>query len=400
MKKRRLDDWLEAYIHFNRNSEAPLSYHVWGGVSAIAAVLERKCFMYWHPYRIYPNNYIVLVGPSGQSRKGDAISTARQMLTGMNIHLIGEDNTQEAIIREMADEESRLIYKDPSSGNMVMHSSVSCLSEELAVFTGQRNTTFLAYLTNWYDSRDLWTRKTKHQGTDEVIGMYFNFICSTAPDWLPGILTQESIGGGFTSRCIFVVEKGKRQTITNPNLKRPSEKERQDLRHDLEIMQTIIGEFKFSEKALARYEDWYQASDDLIAREGNPIGPMFNGYWSRRPTHIKKIAMILSASRNSSKVVELSDFDRALDILERTEVAMPQVFSGVGRSRYAEDIDAIIDFIRDQETVSKQKLLSAFYRNVDDVSLDAIINILVEMKIVKVKRSPLKNETWYEAISK
>lgn len=398
MAQRKLKDWLEAYVHYNRNSEAPTSYHIWSGISTIAAVLQRKVHIYWHPNRIYPNNYVVLVGPSGQSRKGDAISSARQILEGINIRLLGEDNSPESIIKDMGSEENRLIYTDSETGNHVTHSSISCFAEELAVFTGQQNATFLAYLTNWYDSRDLWTRKTKHQGIDEIVGMCFNFLVSTAPDWLPGILTRESIGGGFTSRCIFIVEEGKRQTITDPNKNRPNSSERRDLKHDLEIIQTLTGQYRFSEEALKRYENWYKDSDGIFKKSGNPLGPLFNGYYSRRPTHIKKIAISLSASRNSQKIIELQDFNKALKMLEKAEEKMPAVFSGVGRSRYAEDIDSISSYIKVRGRVSQGQILRDFYRNLDMDSLEAIMKILRGMGSIKIEQDTGSKEIWYLAL--
>jgi hypothetical protein len=394
MSKRRLDDWLTSFIEYSKNSEAPLSYHVWAGISTIAAAMQRKCFMYWHPHSIYPNNYVILVGPSGRSRKSDAITTARYLIEELNVKVIGEDNTQEALIREM--KLSEQFFQDPVTGNQMPHSSVSCFAEEMAVFTGQQNATFLAYLTNWYDSRDIWTRRTKHQGTDKIIGMCFNLLISTAPDWLPGILTRESVGGGFTSRCVFVVEEGKRQTITNPNLHRPSESLRNDLIFDLEMIQMLVGEYTFDDEALATYEAWYADSDQTILRMGNPLGPMFDGYWSRRPTHIKKIAMALSASRGDSLVVTLSDFDRALAVLTDAEIKMPKVFSGIGRSKYAEDIDDILSYIKAKGEVNKAELTEAFYRNVDDIALEAITKILSDMKAIEIHKA--RGETFFRLV--
>jgi len=329
MKRRLLDDWLSAYIDYNDNSEAPLSYHMWSGLSIISGVLQRKVHMYWHPNTIYPNNYIILVGPSGRSRKGDAITSAKRFLKSVNVRLIGDDNSPEAIMKGMGDQANQLIYTDPTTNNRIIHSSVSCLSEELVVFTGQKNSRMLAYLTNWYDSQDDWDRSTKHQGNDDIIGMCFNLLAATAPDWLTSILTQESIGGGFTSRCIFVCEPGKRKTVTNPNLNMPNPRDREKLINDLTIIGEIIGSYLFSNEALEYYETWYRGCDKLVERNGITIGQEFSGYWSRRQTHVKKISMALSASHSSARVIELDDLLRAIKMMETAEKNMSKVFGGV-----------------------------------------------------------------------
>jgi len=45
--------------------------------------------------------------------------------------------------------------------------------------------------------------------------------------------------------------------------------------------------------------------------------------------------MLCSASRGSSKILELEDLERAIDYLHEAEADMPQVFSGVGANPLA-----------------------------------------------------------------
>jgi len=164
---RRLNDWIKNYIQYTEYSESPLSYHTWAGVFCLASALQRKVYMQWGHTTIYPNQYIILVGPSGRARKGEAITTARSLIEELNIPLISDDNSPEAVILDM--KRSTTNFTDAISGAVRLQSAVSCFAEELAVFTGYQNSAFLAYLTQWYDSRDKWVRRTKHQGTDEIV---------------------------------------------------------------------------------------------------------------------------------------------------------------------------------------------------------------------------------------
>jgi hypothetical protein len=394
MSKRRLDDWLSAHIDYTENSESPISYHTWAGVSCIAAALQRKVYVRWGHSTFYPNHYIILVGPSGQSRKGEPIMIARDLTEGINIPTIGEDNTQEAIILDMR--YSFTDYTDGTTGKIKIQSAVSCFIEELSVFTGFQNSTFLAYLTNWYDSRDKWTRRTKHQGTDEIIGMCFNLLAATAPDWLPHILTREATGGGFTSRCLFIVEEGKGKTISNPNLNPPDLTLRKNLIHDLEVIHTLSGEMKFDPAGLALYEAWYQQSD-LDIKEGRLIlpDPFFDGYRGRRPAHLIKLGMGMSASRGGDLTITEGDFKRALTLLEYAESKMPKILGGVGRSKYAEDTEAVMAYIQRRGEVKKSELLQVFWRNVSGEALEAILGVLAGMKLVEVERIPGDRDTLF-----
>jgi len=344
---------------------------------------------------LYPNNYIVLVGPSANARKGEPLVIARDIIDELNIYTIGEDSTPEALIRDIKG--SELTFQCNTTGDWKWHSSITGFIEELAVFTGHQNVAFLAYLTNWYDSRDLWTRRTKHQGTDEIIGMCFNFLASTAPDWLPHILTKEAVGGGFTSRCIFVVEERKRKTVLDPNKNRPSKKLRDELVHDLEIIMTMNGEYDWSSKAKKMYEDWYQEEDEKLMMGDHLLGdPSLDGYAGRRPAHVRKISMASCASHSDEYVIEEGDFNRAKMLLENAEKKMSRIFSGIGRGKYVAETDQVIRYIKGKGKVSRSELLSDLYRNLDKDSFKSIMEVLVEMKIVRARLSSEDNEMYYE----
>lgn len=393
--ERRLDDWLTSYLEYTENSESPISYHTWAGVSCIAGALQRKVYMRLGHSTLYPNNYIVLVGPSANARKGEPLVIARDIIEELNVYTIGEDSTPEALIRDIKG--SELTFQDPSTGDWKWHSSVTGFIEELAVFTGHQNTSFLAYLTNWYDSRDKWTRRTKHQGVDEIIGMCFNFLASTAPDWLPHILTKEAIGGGFTSRCIFVVEDRKRKTVLDPNKNMPSQRLRSDLIHDLEIINTIVGQYDWDKQAKQEYEDWYAEQDRRVTSGESILGdPILDGYVGRRPSHIRKISMICAASHSNELVITSSDFQCSKILLESAEKKMAQIFSGVGRGKYVAETDMIIKYVKSRRRVSKSTMLRDLYRSLDKDSFKNIMETLIEMKIIRSRLSTEDNEMYYE----
>lgn len=397
MSTRQHKDWITSYLEYTDTSESPISYHMWGAISTISSALQRKVYMRWGHSTVYPNNYIILVGPSGLARKGEPIQISKWMCEELNLSLIGEDNTQEVVIQDIKSAETTFL--DRTTNTHRFQSAVSCFCEELSVFTGYQNGTFLAYLTNWYDSRNKWTRRTKHQGTDEITGMCFNLLAATAPDWLPHILTREAVGGGFTSRCIFVVEDRKRKTVTNPNLNRPSRELRDSLVCDLERINMITGEYVFDDEALGAYEYWYEEQDKRLMAGDNIISePALRGYVSRRPTHVKKIAMALTASRTDERVISLRDFEKAKKLLEFTEIKMPQVFGGLGKAKYAQETEQILQYIRSRGYVLKSELMKDFYRNVDNDGLEVIMGVLVSMKLVRLKPIPEEGETGYEYI--
>lgn len=397
MAKRQLHDWLTSYLKFTENSESPVSFHLWGGVSAISAALQRRVYIKWGHTTLYPNHYIILVGPSGQSRKGEAINIARGLVETLKVPLLGEDNSMESVILDMKNSIST--YQDKGNGKLTFQCAISAFIEELSVFCGEQNTRFLAYLTNWYDSRNSWKRSTKHQGTDEIMGVCFNLLAATAPDWIPYILPREAIGGGFTSRCLFIVERGKSKIISDPDAIKEPEQLKKSLIHDLEVIYTLSGEMRFDANTREIYKAWYIEQEENI-RDGRPAisDQMFQGYMARRAMHLFKLMMVMSVSRGSDMTLIEKDFRRALSMLLLAERRMPQVFSGIGRARYAQETEMILQYIAAQGSVTKAQVMNQFYRQVDDFSFDAVMKVLSAMKVIRVIIKP--GHTVYEYIKK
>lgn len=382
---RKLRDWIGSYLEFVEvNSESPRSFHEWTAIGTISAALQRKVYMQWGHTTIFPNEYICLVGPSGTSRKGEPISILTEFARELGMPMVGEDNSQESIIRDMKNAVTS--FKDNTTGDTKFQCAMCAFAEELSVFTGYQNGTLLAYLTNWYDSRDRWTRRTKHQGHDEILGLCFTLVASTAPDWLPHILPKEAIGGGFTSRILFVSEDESGKIVALPE---PEDLElKAALMHDLEYIHTISGEMRFTNKAKHAYVEWYEGEGKLMKNGGRPElrNPMLSGYVGRRATHIKKLCMALAVSRANTLQIREEDFLRARGLMESVEKKMASVYRGLGKSRYSEETENVLIVLRRKHKLRRSELLKELYPKLDSEIFDKVAATLMAMRSVKVTR--------------
>lgn len=385
MSDRVLSDWLTGYIKYTENSEPPLAYHTWVGVGMIAGALQRKTKFVWGFEKIYPNMYIILVGPSGRARKGVALGIGKDLLSEIGgISMTAENATREALIRAMKGISTN--YATPQ-GQIMFHCSITCFSEELSVFLGQNDIKFLASLTDWYDSKDDWTYETKGSGKDHLQGLCFNLLGATAPDWLQSMLPQEAVGGGFTSRVIFVVEEKKGKTIAKPTKTSDEDNLRNALIADLNRINTLTGDFEFTPDGEKSYTDWYTAYDAELNSGKYPVeDARFSGYAERRATHIRKLMMIMSASRSSDMKLRKEDFDRAHRILKSTELKMSKTFGGLGGAKYAAVTEKVIDYIRGMKCpVSRKDVMSKFYRDVDGATMRIIEEVMEQAGMVDIK---------------
>jgi len=367
-------DWLDAYMEYGNNTEASSLFRKWVGVSTIASALRRKVHLEWHA-RIFPNLYVVLVGPAG-GRKGTAMNLSLPMLETLQIKMAAEAITREALIRELSEATESYTNAD---GEEFHHCSLTVSAQELAVFLGQNNLQLLSDLTDWYDCKNIWTYRTKHVGTDTVEGVWVNLIGATTPSILQNSLPQDAIGGGLTSRIIFVYSPGKGKLVPIPFITQDCIDMQTNLTRDLEEIGLMQGAFKVDKPMLDYYVEWY------VKHEKNPPfqQEIFAGYNERKATHALKLSMILSASRSDEMVVTLKDFERALNMLSEAETVMPKVFSGYGRRDNADMIPQVVNVIMGAKVISYSELTRRFLTELRSADLDEIVTQLCRIGFCK-----------------
>jgi len=377
-EQRLVADWIQGFLNYcSYNKEPPILYKTWTAISTIAAVLQRKVYLPWEK-SIYPNMYIVLIGPPG-CRKGTAMYPAEVILSDFGlVKLASEATTRENLIRELKN--SGTVHVDPVSQESFWHASLTIHSAELAVFLGYRNATLMSDLCDWYDCRDRWRYRTKTQGEDDVVGVYVNLLGATTPELLQNTMTVDAIGSGLPSRIVFVYENTKNPRDPYAFITDREKKIKDLLLRDLEQVFQLCGTFRMTEGYLDAYTPWYvtEGADSPVQDD------RFSGYCERRATHLRKLSMILNASRSNNMLLELQDFTNALSLLERTEKKMGLTFASVGRNTQAEVINKAIMYIGGAGEITQQELMRMMYRDVDFRTFESIIIHLKQLGIISV----------------
>ena len=398
---RELADWLDSYIKYTDNTESPLSYHTWCGLSVIAGALQRRVYLQWGlAETIYPNLYIVLIGPSGRTRKGTAIGIAKDMLKKTaGITVVPESSSgRQAMILAM--KRASKNFEDPIDGKIKFHCSVTAFSEELSVFLGQGDIAYLSNLTDWYDSKDDWEYETVGRGKDSLQGLCLNLCGGTAPDWIQSMIPQEALGGGFTSRVIFIVEERKRKIVPEYVVDAETRQLGEALQRDLERIANLSGEMTFDEEGKDAYVKWYIDQDTKLSA-GQPAiqDKRFSGYCERRATHLRKLMLVCSASRGDDLKLTKADFLKAKGLLEAIEVNMDKTFGGLGKARNSDAVDSVMNYIQTMGITTRTKVMQMFYRDVDAQMLTNIEMTLQQAGKIKVKLLVAEQDklyTWAE----
>lgn len=333
MSQRKLDDWLRGYLDFTENTECPSSFNFWVGVWTIAGALRRRVWLDMGHFQWYPNFYLFLVAPPGIVSKSTTLSIGTKLLEQVpGIKFGPEAMTWQALTQALAGSLEEVPIE--VEGKPTLFYPMSCLSiaaGELGTLIDPSHRELIDALVSLWDGKTgAWEKWTKASGSDRIINPWLNIASCTTPSWLALNFPEDMIGGGFTSRCIFVYADVKRQLIAYPFLLKQvnNDQLQADLVHDLEMISSMKGEVKLSPKAQAWGQHWYEQ------HYNNPPegmdGSRFGGYLARKQTHIHKVAIVLSASQRNSLVIEESDIITASSLVSSLEPQMKKVFESIG----------------------------------------------------------------------
>jgi hypothetical protein len=380
---RQLSDWLEYYMKYTQRTEPPELYHLWSGLTAVSSALRRKCYCNWGALRgyVYPNLFVSLVGPPG-GRKGTAMKIAKSIVQTLNVP-IGADSlgSTQALYKEIMESEDS--YVDPQ-GLTKKHKSVSIWSEEFQVFLSDRDQMLISSLTDLFDCADNWKYKTLARKNEDLSNCWLTIIGAITPSLLQAKLSQDAVGGGLISRIIFIVGYGPKQRKALQFLTEEEEEIIKNLENDLQEIANLSGPFILSKEFLKAYVRWYEQEYD----DTGVMSEKFMGYNHRRPLHLNKICMLISAAESNDMIITDKHFEKALAILQVTEQEMPNAFYGLGLSSTSNVYAKFLTFIDSREYFDWSELTRNFHLDVDNISqLRGYVEMAEQSGLIKSEAS-------------
>ena len=334
MSQRNFPDWITAYEQFTQFSEAPLPFHRWTAVSAIAGALRRRVRLEMGYFRWFPNFFLCFVAPPGVVSKSSTADIGMSLLRALPDIKFGPSAvTWQALITAMA--ESREDFPTPDGEYMPM-CALTIVASELGTLIVPGDTAILNALTELWDGKDgAFLKKTKGGGDESIENPWINLIGCTTPSWIAENFGSYFIGGGFASRTLFVYAETKRQLVAYPGEHLPTGHTHMEraLVEDLRGYAQLQGSFELTPAARRWGEKWYEkhwTNDQVLLDE------RLRGYGSRKQAHIHKTAMVLAVSRTGQLIIDEQDLVRADEWVTALEPNMVRVFEGMGREQIVE----------------------------------------------------------------
>lgn len=390
---RKLKNWLEAYMQYADHTEAPRRMHFWAGVSAIAGALRRKAYIDQYYFRWFPSFYIVFVAKPGVVSKTTTIDIAMDLLREVPGIRFGPDAiTWQSMITEFA--AAAEMYE--VNGNFHTMSAITFASGELGNLLDPQDKAMINALITLWDGKKTFEKKTKTSGNDKVENPWINMIAATTPHWIADNMPANTVGGGFTSRCIFVYAEQKERYIPYPKLEVNGSEEqlRLDLIDDLnDIAINLSGEFQMTREAVEWGMVWYEKN--WTVRSEALEDERLDGYVARKQTHLHKLAMVLSAARSNDLIITEADLQLAEVMLNETEEDLAKVFSRIGRTPESLQMEQFLGVIKKRQVIPYDEayryIHSAYsdFRNFEGALSGAIragyIELLVDKGVLSLK---------------
>lgn len=343
MSERQYPDWIQEYLKYSSVTEAPRRFHFWAGVGTVAGALRRRVWIDMKRFQWYPSFYIIYVGPPGVVAKSTTIDIAADLLRQVPGIKFGPNSiTWQALVSAFAEASESFQYGD----EFIPMSPLTLVASELGSLLNLQDRDMINLLIELWDGKKTYEKITKMSGNDTIEAPWINLQAGTTPHWIADNMPQAMIGGGLSSRCIFIYgdTKDKYIAYVDEQIGKEDEKLRTGLIEDLERISNLCGPYKISKDAREWGAAWYESFwKDAVSRMDDQ---MLEGYAARKQTHMHKVAMVLSASRNSSLIITADDLQLANAMLLDVESDMNRVFSRIGRTEESMQAERFIEFVK------------------------------------------------------
>lgn len=392
-RARRLRNWLDSWLEYTNPLPSPMIWRKWAGIACIAAALERKVWTKTAIGILYPNLYIILVGPPGGG-KTILTNTVWEMLkeltdgTDAGFHLAASSLTSASIIDDLRDAKRTIMRP----GSVVSFNSLAVVSNELSVFLPEYENAFMAKLTDIYDGHSYSERRRTDKLNFEIPAPQLNLLAATTPSYMNTMLPAGAWDQGFLARTLLVFsgEAVRRSIWVAQDLKEDLHK---NLRHDLLQIFSTYGKITWSAEAAAAISNWYDAGSPPV-----PEHPKLQHYNSRRTTQLLKLCMIAAVAAGRLEVY-LEDFHRAVDWLLELEAYLPDIFKAMVTGGDSEAMKECWHFVgqeyaKNDYPVPEAKIIAFLAEKVPAHSIQRVVEVMVQMRILREEDTD-RAGNWY-----
>lgn len=295
-------------------------------------------------FQWYPSFYIIFVAPPGIVSKSTTADIAMDLLRQVPGIKFGPDVvTWPALVSAFVAAGESFQYGE----DWIPMSPLTMVASELGNLVNPQDRDMINLLINLWDGRKTLEKVTKMSGNDLVEAPWINLLGCTTPHWIADNMPTAVVGGGFTSRCIFIYADKKDKLVAYVDeMVKPGDAEIknaiiQDLEH---ISINLVGAYELEGAARTWGKAWYE--NLWASRPPELEDDRLDGYLARKQTHMHKLAMVMAAAKRDRLIILEEDLILADLMLKSTEKDLDKVFSRMGRTEDSLQTERFIQYVK------------------------------------------------------
>lgn len=324
------DGWFAKYLEWMKDHESPAQYHFGSAAAVLAASLPRRPALGWEARRTYPNLYVLLVGPSG-ARKGSAIEKAlKVVVAATGAFVLPNEGTPQGFAEAL-----KRRYKETGTigDGLIVAPEFNVLVSDMQTKQG-----LVQWLTDWYDSPDVWERGLRGEQAYFLRDVYLNVLGGSVMEWLKR-MPRDAITGGFMPRFIVFDAADKRHWRARPKFNETLEEELRVAAG--KIVNDLPDKIEF-EGETGRYLDaWYEK--DLRAQYEATKDEGLRRWISRKQVAAMKLAVVWQlVDGGPKKHVEVKWLEQARKVVDWGDATVGKVYGALGVTRSGEASEEVM----------------------------------------------------------
>ena len=375
-------DLIQAVLDSTKSVEAPVRFYYWSTLAAISAVLkDRVWFNMGNLYRVYPNVYILLYGPSG-IRKGPPISLAERLVTEVDVtRVIDGRSSIEAVIKDLGSFQTR-----PGKAAIKDSCCFMVASELSSSIVG--NPAAMDIMTDFFDRiyhEGDWKYRLKNSESSTLKKPTITWLAGTNEALFKDFIPEKNLYGGLIGRMFIITENKKANT--NSLMWKTNAPDIKVLAAQLAQISRLEGEFTMADEVRHAVDSWYNKFDKTIM----PTLGDNTGFASRIGDFVIKIAMILSCGRRLDKIITIEDTKEAIDVVLPLLVPTKRVVNSVKKTdnSLVTKRALVLTYLSNKPDFSERReiLLQNLGLQIDHEDLDKITTFMIQMQVLTIENT-------------
>lgn len=319
------DSFIGKYMQMASALETSQSYDFWSACWVLGTCVGRGVYVPRPHAPVYLNWYCMLVAESGVTRKSTAVRMARDIVS----HHIGVDHMVEG-----KSTPTYLFERLSRTPHLAVNVS------ELVTFLGKE--TYMidlpALLTDLYDCPEQRQAGSSTKGAMVIDKPYLTFLSASTPSWLLGAVNPSVIEGGFTSRCMFILDEAPKRRISWPEDVHGKEDVYDTLAETVRRAQAVAT-IDLLPAARRRFDTWYRQ------RDIHTDSAFLASFLAREDSHVLRMAATL-AINDDTLAIDRKHIDQAIKLIAQAKASGLTIFTGGGAViKLANGIDRIIKML-------------------------------------------------------